>query len=236
MRRVVGELTCAVALLGALAMTAAFAPAGSAVPRSASASVCSDIKPFIQGTPSRSLLSILGVLRRPARATDVLPASLKRSIARSFTVGGREVFAQYIRRARVAGGVPYYVMPVLYTGCGFLKIHGEAVAVWSDDGGGGAGTAATIEDGTAYGTRATFGHRTIQTLVPDGVASVTLRYPAGKIGGFDRKHAPAFTTTANVVGNYLIVSVPRGGQRLVAPMTMTWHAADGTTIKTFHRL
>jgi len=32
-------------------------------------------------------------------------------------------------------------------------------------------------------------------LIPDGVATVTLHYPAGKIGGFDRKHAPPLTIT-----------------------------------------
>jgi hypothetical protein len=230
------KLACGVAFAGALALAAAaFVPADSlAVPRSAVA--CADIQPFIRGTPSRSLLSILGVLRRPATATDALPASLKRSIAVSFKFGGREVFANYIRRARVAGGVTYHVMPVLCTSCGFLKIHREAVAVWSDEGGGGAGTAATIEEGTAYGARGTFGHTTIQTLLPDGVAAVTLHYPAGKIGGFDGNHAPAFTSTANVVGNYLIVGVARGGNRVVAPMTTTWRATNGATIKTFNRL
>jgi hypothetical protein len=102
--------------------------------------------------------------------------------------------------------------------------------------GGGAGDAAEIEQGSAFGGTGGFGHTTIQGLVPDGVASVTLYYPAGKIGGFDRRHAPAFTTTTNVVGNLLSVTIPRGGNRLTAPMTMTWRAADGDIIKTFHRL
>ena len=73
-------------------------------------------------------------------------------------------------------------------------------------------------------------------LVPDGVASVTLHYPAGKIGGFDQHHASAFTATTNVVGNLLVVTVPRGGNRLMAPMTMTWRSASGTTVKTFTSL
>jgi hypothetical protein len=164
----------------------------------------------------------------------VLPASIKRSIDVSSKVSGREVFANYIRRARVLAGVPYYVMPALYTGCGLLRIHGEGVIVWGDGGGGGA--AATIENGTGYGTLGSFGHTTVHTLVPDGVATVTLHYPAGKIGGFDRHHTPAFTTTANVAGNLLIVSVPRGGNRLSAPMTMTWRDRGGAAIKTFNRL
>jgi hypothetical protein len=61
-------------------------------------------------------------------------------------------------------------------------------------------------------------------------------YPAGKIGGFDRHHAPAFTTTTTVVGNLMVVSVSRGGNRLNAPMTMTWRGPAGTIVRTFNRL
>jgi hypothetical protein len=73
-------------------------------------------------------------------------------------------------------------------------------------------------------------------LVPDEVAAVTLHYPAGKIGGFDRHHAPAFTITTNVVGNLVIVTVPRAGNRLDHPQPMIWRAAGGTIVKTFSRL
>lgn len=207
----------------------------SAAPRSAAAP-CSHPKAFITGTPSRSLLSILGVLRRPATPADVLPASIKEAFSRPiFRMFGQEIFVNYIRRARVVAGTSYYVMPVLYTGCGAFK-RGESMMLSSGSSGGGAGTAATIEQGAAYGTLGSFGHTTIETLVPDGVATVTLHYPAGKIGGFDRNHAPAFTITTKVVGNLLIVTVPRGGNRLMAPMTMTWRAPDGTTVKAFSRL
>jgi hypothetical protein len=95
---------------------------------------------------------------------------------------------------------------------------------------------AGIERGTAYGTEGSLAHTTIQTLVPDGVATVTLAYPAGKIGGFDHQHAPAFTITTNVVGNFVVATVPRSGDRLVAPMTMAWRTAGGTIVKTFRRL
>ena len=102
---------------------------------------------------------------------------------------------------------------------------------------GGAGYAATIENAASLGGgTATFGKSTIVGLVPDGVATVTLRYPAGKIGGFDRNHAPAFALTTNVLGNVLVAMIPRGGNRLMAPMTMIWRAANGTVIKTFDRL
>ena len=141
----------------------------------------------------------------------------------------------YVRRARVISGTAYYVMPVLYAGCGAFK-RSEGMMLWDGGGGGGAGTAATIEQASAYATLGSFGHTTVETLVPDGVATVTLHYPAGKIGGFDRHHGPAFTITTHAVDNLLVVSVPRSGNRLMAPMTMTWRATNGTIVKTFGRL
>ena len=209
----------------------------SAAPRSVSA--CSQAKALIGGAPSRSLLSILGVLRRPAMATDELPASLRRFLSTSFKFFGVEVFVDYVRRARVIAGTAYYVMPVLDSGCGMGALPGggpQRMELWAGSGGGGAGNAATIEQATGYGTLGSFGHTTIEMLVPDGVASVTLHYPAGKIGGFDRHHAPAFTTTTTVVGNLMVVTVPRGGNRLNAPMTMTWRGPAGTIVRTFNRL
>jgi hypothetical protein len=201
-----------------------------------SASACPQPKPFIGGAPSQSLLSILGVLRRPATPADALPASVKAIFTkRGLNPLGREIFVNYIRRARVISGTAYYVMPVLYTGCGAFT-RSEGMMLLDGSGGGGAGTAATIESASAYGTLGFFGHTTIETLVPDGVATVTLHYSAGKIGGFDRNHGAAFTITTHVVGNLLVVSVPRSGNRLAAPMTMTWRAASGATVKTFGQL
>ena len=215
-------------------MLAALAGPSAATPLAAA---CSQAKPFIQGVPSESLLSILGVLRRPATPADALPTSTAKHISLTSTVSGLEVFANYVRRARVIAGTSYYVMPVLDSGCGRLPAaRPQSMTIWGGNSGGGAGDAAEIEQGSAYSTLGSFGHTTIQTLVPDGVATVTLHYPAGKIGGFDRTHAPAFTTTANVVGNLLVVTVPRSGNRLTAPMTMTWRSANGTTVKTFHTL
>jgi hypothetical protein len=227
-------MTVVVVMLAAVARS-------SAAPRSAAA--CPQTTPFIGGTPSQSLLSILGVLRRPATPADALPAGVKAFLTKPILNPlGREIFVNYIRRARVISGTAYYVMPAVYTGCGAFKsregVMLEDVRSGGGGGGGGAGGAAQIEQGSSYGTGPPggFGRTTITMLVPDGVASVTLRYPAGKIGGFDRHHAPAFTVTTNVVGNLLVVTVPRGGNRLMAPMTMTWHSASNTTVKTFNSL
>ena len=221
-----------------IALTISVAGAGSsAAPRSASP--CSKAKPFIAGAPSQALLSILGVLRRPATAADELPMSIKRALTTSFRFSGVEVFTDYVRRAGVIAGTAYYVMPVFDSGCSAGALSGvraQRMMLWGGSGGGGAGDAATIKDGAGAGTVGAYGHTTIQMLVPDGVATVTLHYPAGRIGGFNPDHAPASTTTAKVVGNVLVMTVPRSGDRLDAPMTMTWRGADGTIVKTFNRL
>jgi len=172
----------------------------------------------VQGPPSQSLLSILGVLRRSATAADALPASVLKFILHTGFGPARTIFINYVRRARVISGTSYWVYPQIITFCGRSR---EGMADWESDGpgggsGGGMGDAANIEQGSAYGSLGSFGHTTIQTLVPDGVATVTLHYPAGKIGGFDRNHAPAFTTTANVVAT-------SSSSRSHAAGTASWH-------------
>ena len=187
----------------------------------------------LQGAPRQSLLSILGVLRRPATPADALP-NLSRLLRGPFAGG---IFVNYVRRARVIAGVTYWVFPRLLQLCGSRR---EIMSEWKSSGaggsGGGMGTAASIEHGQLGGTLGSFWHRTVEMLVPDGVATATLHYPAGRIGGFNRHHAPAVTINTKIVGNLMIVTVPRGGNRLMAPMTMTWHSASDTTVKTFSRL
>jgi len=204
----------------------AFAGAGS----------CAQTKQFIGGAPTQSLLSILGVLRRPPTSADTLPPNAKHLLTVTARLSGREIFSNYIRRARVVDGVPYYVMPVMFTGCGPLRPGPESMTIWDAGGYVGAGTAAVIERGLSTPGTGTFGSSTIDMLIPDGVATATLHYPAGTIGGFDRKHAPPLTITTTVVGNLIVVTVPRAGNRLNAPMTMTWRATNGTVVKTFSRL
>jgi hypothetical protein len=58
------------------------------------------------GSPSRFLLGVLGVLRRPAGAADALPRSL-----RSAHEAGA-IYLKYVRLAIVKDGVSYYVAPV----------------------------------------------------------------------------------------------------------------------------
>jgi hypothetical protein len=109
-------------------------------------------------------------------------------------------------------------------------------------GGGCGGTAAQIEDGrfVITGGPGIAGNRhsgTVQMIVPDGVASVTLRYPPGPANGFTPKIiSPAFTLSTRVVNNVMLANVPRnsGGGAISKPTVMVWRAADGHIIKTFH--
>jgi hypothetical protein len=58
---------------------------------------------YVQGSPGPDLLSILGVLRRPANPADRLNARGVGSIP--------DVYRAYIRRALSAGRVSYYIVP-----------------------------------------------------------------------------------------------------------------------------
>jgi hypothetical protein len=76
-----------------------------------------------QGRPSPALLSILGVLRRPASPADAFPPPgvirlnqrlgrpHRRSSAARLSHFGVEVYVRYVRRARTAFGAAYYVIP-----------------------------------------------------------------------------------------------------------------------------
>ena len=196
---------------------------------------CSRKPTFTESTPDESLLSTLGVLRRPATASDA-PASLKATVAADDGAFG-QIFVRYIRRARVVAGVRYYVMPGRFTACGApvpTRLRNEYMVLWVGPRGYAAGTAAMIREGGFFDQTVRLASRsTIEMVVPDDVAAVTLHYPAGPIGGYDRHHAPAITITTKVVGNLLVVTIPRGDNRVMAPMTMTWRAADRNIIKTF---
>ena len=105
--------------------------------------------------------------------------------------------------------------------------------------GGGGASAADIERGRAVGTGppGSGTSATITMIVPDGVATVTLRYPAGRASGYSPKISPPFTVITAPVNNELVVRVPRsgGGGPILVP-TMIWRAANGHIIRTFKRL
>ena len=68
-----------------------------------------------QGSPSQALLSILSILRRPARATDRLPVRITYHPYTRDPTGSlpplKGVYVRYIRRARWRYGAGYYVVP-----------------------------------------------------------------------------------------------------------------------------
>ncbi|HYB24622.1 MAG TPA: hypothetical protein VED41_12540 [Solirubrobacteraceae bacterium] len=190
----------------------------------------------LQGAPGRSLLSILGVLRRPATSADELPLPAHYS---------GDAFVRYVRRARVVGSESFYVYPALL-GCrpgrvGLMEAttHVELGRGLIGGGGGGGADAADIKAGedVSTGPPGSSTSATITMIVPDGVASVTLRYPAGRASGYSPKVSPPFTVTTAPVGNVVVVRVPRsaGGGPIWQP-TMIWRNARGQVIQTFRKL
>jgi hypothetical protein len=216
-------------------------PAGRLPSKSArsSSAACVD-GGALEGAPSRSLLSILGVLRRPATAADARSGIT----AQGFVSG---VFVHYIRLARVVDGSPYYVYPGIVGGCGTGETPHQGImelaknvdlghGVIGGTGGGGA-TAAAIEQGkdaSSSGVPGSSTSSTVTLVVPDGVATVTLRYPAGRASGYSPKISPAFTVTTAPVGNLVVVTLPRSNP--LQHGTMIWRSADGRVINTFDGL
>jgi hypothetical protein len=125
--------------------------------------------------------------------------------------------------------------PVAPVGVSLFGFH-------SSDGagsGGGGGTAAQIENrgmwmSEGVGSGANPARTLISGVVPDDVATVTLHYPAGKLGGFSHRTGPALTVKAHAVNDVVVVSVERAGSQATGAVTTTWRAANGTTIKTIH--
>jgi hypothetical protein len=67
------------------------------------------------GAPPSALLSILGVLRRPAQPTDALPTRVvgldHQVIPNGSLPPAKDIYVHYIRRARWRFGAGYYVVP-----------------------------------------------------------------------------------------------------------------------------
>jgi len=203
------------------------------------AACASDTSKALQGTPSKSLLSILRVLRRPATAADALPRTLTARGA------GSNAFVHYIRRTRVVHGSPYYLYPAIVGGCGArgrqgmmhldtrIDLGGGAIGAI----GGGGATAGDIEQGKDIGAGppGSSTSSTVTMIVPDAVAKVTLRYPAGRASGYSPKISPPFTITTAPVNNEVVVSVPRSpGSGAIHQAKVIWRAANGHIVKAFN--
>jgi hypothetical protein len=277
--------------LGGMEVLFKFPPGNQSEMRSAGAAlfgverrdrVCAPVQPpnpagatISQGAPSAALLSVLGVLRRPATRADRLPAPLY-GTGRPLLFGEpNKAYVRYIRRARVVNGVAYYLIPgvigtpapteqvlnrcyaeemqalrsrlapatkssraaTLAYGARVFADNRAAVARqrsfdgvveldWSlrgrgGGGGGGAANAAAIEQQGMIGGgpgSALYG------VVPSGVATVTLEWPA-------TAGAKPRTVTANVINNMFVVNAPSQDPATFQPK-MIWRAANGRVIKT----
>lgn len=220
-----------------VAVLAFVAGVGSGGP-AASGSTCPAPRARVTGSPPAALLSILGVLRRPASAAGGPPANVL-----AHQTG---LYVDSVRFARSAFGRDWYVWvagaPSLLSGGRCDRPVGVTLFGLGGRGeGGGAvgGTAAQIESRGMWisiggGTGADPARTLFAGIVPDEVATVTLQYPAGKLGGFSHRSGPALTVTGHAVNNVVVISVERAGEQATAAVTTTWRAANGTVIKTLH--
>jgi hypothetical protein len=214
---------------------------------------------FIHGTPDPTLLSLVGVLRRPATPADQL--------SRGILGGIPEVYAGSARRAFSAGGETYYVavaaldeaasepparcftlqaralaayLPKIPAAlrdqtqalqAGYIDYFRNLVAhaprdevcladVGRSDNGASCGFPATeIKDGVPPNDN----NGVFSGVVPDGVASITLTFPAAR-------GRPARSLTGRVRNNVYAIPAGSEGESPAQP-GVTWRSADGRVLK-----
>jgi hypothetical protein len=177
-----------------------------------------------QAAPERSLLASFAVLRRPREPGDSLGS-------RRYLSFNQEVFVRYIRRARVVAGIAYYVIRAIFATCepgpAYWGVSFEDMAASGTGPGGGTDAkAASVEQrGLFLGTGSRNG-QTLAGLVPDGVATVALRFAADPVAAISTR-----TLNAKVIDNVVVVSV-RGRLGSALPVGMVWRAASGEIVKT----
>jgi hypothetical protein len=227
-----GRVLRSCAVLVVVAVATAWACLGGA---NASGSTCPPLPARVSGPPPAALLSILGVLRQPPSAAHAVPTQALQ--------GESDLYVNYVRFARSAFGRDWYVWvsaPRFHPpgACSSPGVTLFGVGV-GGGGGGGDASAAQIESHGSWmsisgGTGADPARTLFAGVVPDGVATVTLQYPAGKLGGFSRRSGPALTVTGHAVSNVVVVSVERAGEQATGAVTTTWRTTSGTIIKTLH--
>jgi hypothetical protein len=218
---------------------------------------------LIHSRPSQALLSILGVLRRPATPAD--------NLARTQLDTGAEIYAGYIRRALHAAGTTYYIYVEHDDGAEYPSDHcltlqvdalnralptipaplrgstrslearlvayerklkalprQDTVCFVAQAHNGGSSTCGASVSQLENGVAPNGLLDTLSGVVPDGVASVTLRFAP-------RGGHPARSYPAAVRANVYAVRVPGASGRDVAGAvsqpTVVWRAADGRTLK-----
>jgi hypothetical protein len=220
MRRLGLTLACAAGVAGASIGAASTASAAICLPPPETTS---------EATPSTTLLSAIGVLRRPKTTSDVLPplGPGAPSFGRAL---GEGIYVNYVRLARVVAGTSFYVVPVA-KGTGLHCTTHEGVGLVTTNAiGTGAGGVETVSELRSKGLGASDwldGNGVEYGIVPDGVAKVTLRYP-----GRPRRHS---SVTVPVIENVFVANVPHAlpGHRVsVEPSLVVWRAKNGRTLNT----
>lgn len=213
---------------------------------------------YVNGSPGQDLLSILGVLRRPAASTDAAAAR--------FVLGDSAIYRGYVRRALVANGVSYFIaatrdsfgfapsarciglevaalrreLPQIPSSLRAPTLKLQARIVTSQRQLARAAPTSAICFGAAkrngvdqmcgltalgiqHGIAPTENRGTFSSVVPDGVASVTVRYRTAR--------GREVSLTGRVSGNMYAVHGPQdfGSSPLV---TVVWRSATGTVVKT----
>jgi hypothetical protein len=235
--------------------------------------------------PSQTMLATIPILRRPAGPVDRLPANLyANGHLRPFEFQGGKLYARFIRRARVAGGTTFYLVPAadlgrrplspasaqhcyrltvaalqaelprvppakrlatrrygdaefavgrynletstVHEGIYLLAVRANAL-VGSD---GGQSPSAIQHTGMLGGggegkPPTSFA---MDGIVPAGVATVTLHFPAARFRG---RQLPALNATGSVVNNVFVIPIATLFQRGGWPATETWRSATGKVIK-----
>jgi hypothetical protein len=112
----------------------------------------------------------------------------------------------------------------------YVRRHPEGICLFGGGGGCQPFLYAQARGGlqsTGYGSNGSI----FDYLVPDGVATVTARYPAeGPKTGF-RRHIPALTITARVINNVAVWRLPHEPGD-VFPTTITWRSASRRILRT----
>ncbi len=195
--------------------------------------------------PPTTLTSILGVLQSPATPADKLPAEALTGIV---PAGYSALWLGSVRVLDTTGDKRYFLIPGVYNppslpqACVKLEppnerrqakgpqreprgpvVTLEAYSV--NESGGIPYTASAIQAGMANDfasgrpgpTTAFYG------LLPDGVASVTVRVEGGS------------PTTVPVANNFFLTQIPAPHANQPYTITQQWYAADGTLIKTVSR-
>jgi hypothetical protein len=214
------------------------------------------------GSSSRSFLSVLGVLQRPAGGADALPQSLRGGH------GVRGVYLKSVRLARVKDGVSYYVVPVASLSpshgpsaacykamrsalkaeslqippqarAATLALQNRMIATqerfWAKQDGGGVclmTESRYVIDGACGGNASEIAQ---QGMITDfGLLSGIVPDGVATVTAryASTRTSRAHTVTSNVVGNVFATSLRIPYNTVDLQPTLIWRSADGTILKT----